>query len=142
MGASRGASGVSGTTTAQQGRPQPVTLAVTCSAINAIAGIIYSAAWPNLDQRGTTLVVSLVLGTIIAGAAWFLWGGARWGAIAVVAVSAFNLLLGLPVYFTGEAASMIVAATFSIVLSALVIAFVFAPSARTFWGSPERAQAT
>ena len=121
-------------TPAGSGRPTAVVWAAVLSVINGAGGFIFSAAWPDVDERATTVIVSLVMATLMIGTAWWLLSAARWGAIGVVAVNAFNILLGVPAYFAGVEAGIIVGATISIVLSAVTIWFVFTPAAREFWG--------
>jgi hypothetical protein len=115
-------------------RPASLVGAFFCSLINGAGGFIFSAAWPDVDERATTVIVSLVMATLMIGTAWWLLSGARWGAIGVAAVNAFNVLLGVPAYFAGVEAAIIVGATISIALSVLTIWLVFTPAARQFWG--------
>ena len=123
-------------------RPTAVVWAAALSVINGVGGFIFSAAWPDVDERATTVVVSGIVAAIMIAVAWWLLGGARWGAIATVAVNAFVILLGVPAYFSDVGAAVIIGATISIVLSALTIWFLFTPAAREFWNSRERPRAT
>lgn len=125
---------MSGASNGTQQRPAAVILAVACSVVNGVGGAIFSATWPDVDERATTVTVSIVVATILIGAAWWLLGGSRWGAIATLAVNAFSVLLAVPAYFTGQNAAFIVGATISLVLSVLTIWFVLTPSARAYWG--------
>jgi hypothetical protein len=129
-------------TLAGSDRPPSVVWAAVLSVINGVGGFIFSAAWPDVDERATTVVVSGIVGAIMIGAAWWLLGGVRWGAFATLAVNGFNILLGVPAYFADVRAAFIVGATISIVLSALIIAFVLSPAARSFWGNRAGAMAT
>jgi hypothetical protein len=132
----------SSTAVMQGSRPQAVTLAVALTVVNVSFGVISMAVFPDIEDFATVLTVSIVLGALMLAAAWFLWRGARWGAIAAIAVNAFNILIGLPAYFTGQTASFIIAATVSMVLSAGTIAFIYSQSARRFWGAQREPAAT
>jgi hypothetical protein len=103
-----------------------------------VGGVIFSAAWPDLDDRGTVITVSTVAGLLMLAAAYFLWSGNRWGAIATIALNVLNILAGIPSFFDTSADGFVVGAATSIVLSLAIIALVMMPVSRAFW-SRERA---
>lgn len=113
-------------------RPQAIQWAVIATAVNAIGGVLFAAFWPDLEDRGTILTVSIVLSLLMLGGAAWLWTGARWGAIATLANHGLNVLLTLPGYFQGDA-EFIVGGSISLALSVIAIVLVLRPEARAFW---------
>lgn len=122
-------------------RPTPIVWAVILTAANAVGGVIFTVAMPDLEDRGTIVPVSIVAGALLLAVAWFLWSGARWAAIATVALNLINVLMAIPAYFADDGAFML-GATVSIILSVLTIALVLSPAARAFWGGTQRTVAT
>jgi hypothetical protein len=114
-------------------RPSAVQWAVVIAVINAVGGAIFSAAWPDLDDRGTVITVSTVAGLLMLAAAYFLWNGNRWGAIATIALNVLNILAGIPAFFDTSTDGFVVGAATSIVLSLAIIALVMMPVSRAFW---------
>jgi hypothetical protein len=99
---------------------------------------MFSAAWPDLDDRGTVVAVSTVAGLLMLAAAYYLWNGNRWGAIATLVLNILNILLGIPAFFDVSTGGFVVGAATAIVLSLATIALVLMPVSRAFWngGSP------
>jgi hypothetical protein len=114
------------------GVPKYVKWAAGASVLNAVLGVLFSVAWPDLEDRSTVIVVSIVLGALLVGSALWLLSGSRWGAIATMAVNGFNILLTIPAFFEAEAAFAVGGAV-SMALSVAAIAFVLHPQARSFW---------
>ena len=100
------------------------------SVLNGVLGVVFAIAWPDLEERGTVIPVSIVLGSLIIGAVLWWRTGARWGRIAVIVVNSINILLAAPAFFTDQDGSFMLAAGVSVALSAAVIAFVLRPPAR------------
>ena len=118
-------------------RPTAVVWAFALSIINGVGGVIFTAAWPDLEDRSTVLPVSIVIAALLIAAAWFLYNGNRWGAFATLVLNAFNILLAIPGYFDSDV-GFIVGGTITIILSALTLALVLSPGARAFWGGVSR----
>jgi hypothetical protein len=102
------------------------------SVINGVGGVIFTAAWPDLEDRARALLVSIVIGTLLVTTAWFLSNGNRWGAIAALVLNALNILLAIPEYFDPQMA-FIVGGTITVTLSALTLGLALSPGARAFW---------
>jgi hypothetical protein len=113
-------------------KPRYILWAVVATVVNAVVGVIFAVAWPDLEDRGTIVVVSIVIAALMVGFSLWLWRGSRWGAIGVLAINAFNILLGLPGYFTGEG-DIMVGITISVVLSVAAIVLLLLPEGRAFW---------
>ncbi len=121
--------------------PQLIVWAIALNIVNAVGGIIFTVAWPGLENRGTMIIVSLVLGALLVGTAWFLGDGSRWGAIGNMILNAFNILLAVPGFFDPSGSAVVAAAIVSIALSSLVIALILSRESRAFWRGHERALA-
>ena len=116
------------------GRPMPVVWAVALTLVGAVGGILATAFWPDLEDRGFVLTVSVVAAVLLSIAAYFLWQGNFWGGIAVIALNALNILSCVPGYFddTGPD-SLVIVLTLAIVLSAGAIVAALVPGAREYW---------
>lgn len=114
-------------------RPQPVVAAVVLIAVNAIGGVIASAAWLDIEDRGSLVIGSLVLAALLLIPAWFLWQGKKWGAYAAIATNALNILATVPFFFEPEPASLAIPAGISVALGVAAIVLIWQPSARAFW---------
>ncbi len=112
--------------------PAAVTGALVLSIINGVGGVIFTAAWPGIEDRGTVLPVSIVIGALLIAAAWLLSTGNRWGAIATLILNGLNVLLAIPGYFDANVGFMI-GGTITIVLSVLTIGLVLSSEARAYW---------
>ena len=112
--------------------PKPVTWALGLTIFNAVVGWVFSLAWPDLDDRGTIIVVGTVLTVLMLGGCLWLANGAKWGAIAFIVANAINALLALPGFTQGDVA-FAVAGAISGLLSVAAIVLVFRPEARAFW---------
>jgi hypothetical protein len=113
-------------------RPRPILYAVVLMVINAVGGPLFGALAPDVDDRGTVIVVRSVLGLIMLAVAAWLWMGSRWGAWASIAINVFNILLAIPAYFAADGVFM-AGATISILLSLGTIWFIWTPEAKAFW---------
>jgi hypothetical protein len=118
-------------------RPSAITWAAAANVANAVIGVVYAIAWPDLDERATILTVSCVLGVIFIAAAWYLYNGSRWGAIASILVNAFSILLTVPGFFQFDSPSEIVALVVSLALSIAAIVLALTPAARDYWRPSE-----
>lgn len=107
-------------------------LTASPAVINAVGGMLFTVVAPDLEDRGTVIGVSIVLGVLMIGAALWLCRGSRWGGIATIAVNVFNVLLTIPAFFEADAAVMVGGAV-SLVLSVATAAFVLHPESRAFW---------
>lgn len=114
-------------------QPREVVWAVLLSVVNAVGGVIYTIAWPDLDDRGTVMTVSIVLAVLLLAASWFTWNGVRRGAIALLVVNAVNVLLTIPAFFADLDGASIAGAVVSLVLSAGAIAALWMAPARAYW---------
>ena len=123
-------------------RPAFVQWAVILTVINAVGGVVFSALWPDLEDRGTVLSVSIVVAVLMLAAAYFLWNGKRWGGWAVIVLNVLNIISALPAYFVDDADDMVVGATISIALSLATLVLLWMPEARAYWNGRERALAT
>jgi hypothetical protein len=119
-------------TQAMQGVPRPVVWAVGLTVFNAVAGVLFSAAWPDLDDRGTMIVVGSVISLIMLAGAWLVWRGLKRGGIAFIVINALNALLAIPGLFEGEAAFAI-GGVISAVLSVASIVLILRPEAKPYW---------
>ena len=84
--------------------PRPVIWAAALTVFNAVVGFAVAAVWPDIDDRGTLIVVGGVLTLLMLGATLWLWRRAKWGGIAFIAINAVNALSALPALFAGDAA--------------------------------------
>jgi hypothetical protein len=114
-------------------RPDPIKWAVILIAVNAIGGLIFSLALPDVDDRGTFIAVSTVFTVVMLVTGWFLWNGSRWGSIAALVVQALNILLAIPALFQADPKGMIPGALVSILLSIAAIVLALRPDARAYW---------
>jgi hypothetical protein len=119
-------------TQAMQGVPRPVVWAVGLTVFNAVVGFLFSAAWPDLDDRGTIIVVGSVLTVIMLAASWLVWRGLKWGGIAFIVINALNALLAIPGLFEGEVA-FAVGGIISAALSVASIVLILRPDAKPYW---------
>jgi hypothetical protein len=116
-------------------RPQFILWATILIAVNAIGGVLFSTLWPDLDDRGTVVSVSIVIAAIMLVTAWFLWNGNRWGTIAAIVVQALNMLLALPGFSESD---MIAGVLITLLLSVATIVLVLLPESRAFWNGGRR----
>jgi hypothetical protein len=119
-------------TQAMEGVPRPVVWAVGLTVFNAVVGFLFSAAWPDLDDRGTIIVVGSVITAVMLLTSWLVWRGLKWGGIAFIVINALNALLAIPGLFEGEAAFAI-GGVISAVLSVASIVLVLRPEAKAYW---------
>lgn len=124
------------------GRPTFVTWAAVLIVINAVGGLLFTALWPDLSDRGTVFTVSCVFAALFLLSAWFLWKGSRWGAIGTIVINVLNILLGIPGFFDPDPKSLLVGLIISIVLSLATIGLVLMPESRTYWNGPNGSAAT
>lgn len=115
-----------------EAKPKPVLYALVLSVINGLGGLLFCAIWPDLDDRGTVIVGSLIFAVLMIGFAAWMWAGSRWGGWGTIAVNVISILASIPAYFAGDA-GLEIGGTISLVLSALTIWFVWTPEARAFW---------
>ena len=115
-------------------RPTPIFWAVVLTAINAVGGVVATAFWPDLEDRGFVLTVSIVGGLLLLVAAYFLWNGNFWGAIGAIALNALNIVAAIPGYFddTGPD-SLVIGITITIALSVGALVGILMPAGRAFW---------
>jgi hypothetical protein len=123
-------------------RPRDIQWAVILVLINAVGGFIATFALPDVDDRGTFIVVGGIISLVLLATAWFLWQGNRWGSIAAIVANALNILLCIPAFFDPDPASLAVGAAVSMVLSIGTIFFALTPSARAFWNTRAAVPAT
>jgi hypothetical protein len=119
-------------TQAMEGVPRPVVWAVGLTVFNAVVGFLFSAAWPDLDDRGTIIVVGSVITAVMLLTSWLVWRGLKWGGIAFIVINALNALLAIPALFEGEVAFAI-GGLISAALSVAAIVFVLRPEAKPYW---------
>lgn len=112
--------------------PRPVTWAAGLTVFNAVVGFLFGALWPDLDDRGTVLVVGGVLALLMLGASYLFWRATRWGGQAFIAINALNILLALPAPFQGEVA-FAVGGIVSGLLSVAAIVLALRPEAKAHW---------
>ena len=82
-------------------RPREIQWAVWLVVINAVGGFLASLFWPDIEDRGTFIIVGAVLAAVLLVTAWFLWQGNRWGSIAAIVANGLNILLSVPAFFDG-----------------------------------------
>jgi len=116
--------------------PAPVRRAVILAAAHGVGGLVFAAMAPGLEDRGAVFGVGLVFGLLYAVAGWSTWTGSRGGAIALIALNAFNIVAWLPYFADSDPVSMVVGGVISIVLSAATIGLLFHPLARAFRNRP------
>ncbi len=116
--------------------PAPVRRAVILAAAHGVGGLVFAAIAPGLEDRGAVFGVGLVFGLLYAVAGWSTWTGSRGGAIALIALNAFNIVAWLPYFADSDPVSMVVGGVISIVLSAATIGLLFHPLARAFRNRP------
>ena len=116
--------------------PAPVRRAVILAAAHGVGGLVFAAMAPGLEDRGAVFGVGLVFGLLYAVAGWSTWTGSRGGAIALIALNAFNIVAWLPYFADSDPVSMVVGGVISIVLSAATIVLLFHPLARAFRNRP------
>ncbi|MBX7111546.1 MAG: hypothetical protein K1X87_06840 [Dehalococcoidia bacterium] len=112
--------------------PRPVIWAAALTVFNAVVGFAVAAVWPDIDDRGTLIVVGGVLTLLMLGATLWLWRRAKWGGIAFIAINAVNALSALPALFAGDAAFAVIG-VISALLSVAAIVFVLRPEAKPYW---------
>jgi hypothetical protein len=115
--------------------------ALILSVVNGLGAELYGAVAPNIDERATVVTVGAVITVIMIGTAWWLLGGSRWAAIAVIAVNAISILMGVPPFFDGSGGSFLFGDVVSLILSALTIACVLSPDARGYWNAATKRMA-
>lgn len=120
------------------GRPTFVTWATVLIVINAVGGLLFTALWPDLSERGTVFTVSCVFAALFLLSAWFLWNGNRWGAIGAIVINVLNILLAIPGLFDPDEKGFIVGASISIVLSLATIVLLVMPESRAYWNGGRR----
>ena len=116
--------------------PARVRRAVILAAAHGVIGLAFAAIAPGLEDRGAVFGVGLVFGLLYAVAGWSTWTGSRGGAIALIALNAFNIVAWLPYFADSDPVSMVVGGVISIVLSAATIVLLFHPLARAFRNRP------
>ena len=116
--------------------PAPVRRAVILAAAHGVGGLVFAAIAPGLEDRGAVFGVGLVFGLLYVVAGWSTWTGSRGGAIALIALNAFNIVAWLPYFADSDPVSMVVGGVISIVLSAATIGLLFHPLARAFRNRP------
>jgi hypothetical protein len=110
-------------------RPTSVTAAAVLLGILSLLNLL----GPLLPSEGVPAVVvygGIVLGIVGLLAAGGLWVLKRWGVWLAVVVSALNLLSAAPGIPFGPNAALRVAATVTVVVSALIIVLVVIPASR------------
>jgi uncharacterized membrane protein (DUF2068 family) len=110
-------------------RPPAVTVAAVLLGILSLLNL----AGPLFPSEGVPAVVvygGLVLGAVGLLAAAGLWLLKRWGVWLAVVVSALNLLSAAPGIAFAPNAALWVAATATVLLSALIIVLVLVPASR------------
>lgn len=73
-------------------------------------------------------------------AAYFLWNGNKWGAIATLVLNGLNVLAAVPGFFDPEPTSLVVGVIVTIVLSVATIVLLLMPISRAFWNGANRLQ--
>ncbi len=110
-------------------RPTYVTVAAVLLGILSLLNLL----GPLLPSEGVPAVVvygGIVLGVVGLVAAAGLWVLKRWGVWLAVVVGALNLLSAAPGMPFGPNAALRVAATVTVVVSALIIVLVVIPASR------------
>jgi uncharacterized membrane protein (DUF2068 family) len=110
-------------------RPTYVTVAAVLLGILSLLNLL----GPLLPSEGVPAVVvygGIVLGVVGLVAAGGLWVLKRWGVWLAVVVGALNLLSAAPGIPFGPNAALRVAATVTVVVSALIIVLVVIPASR------------
>jgi uncharacterized membrane protein (DUF2068 family) len=110
-------------------RPTPVTVAAVLLGILSLLNL----AWPLFLLEAVPAVVvygGVVLGIVGLVAAGGLWVLKRWGAWLAVVVSALNLLAAAPGIAFPSNGALWVAATVTVLFSALIIVLVLVPASR------------
>lgn len=122
------------------GRPQAISSILALNVVNAVLGVGYGAIWPDVDERGTVVVVSLLFAITTIATALVLLMGMRWAAIGNALFNALSALLAIPGFMQGNGAVFDVLNAVSVLICAVTIALIFSPAARSFW-SQRRAPA-
>jgi len=112
--------------------PAPVRWAIILTAANAIVSLAVVFLIPDLEERGTMIVVGSILSAAFLAACWFAATAPRWGGVALIGVNALNLLLSLPMVVDIDPALLVVGAITSVLPSVAAIALMFFPEARAF----------
>lgn len=110
-------------------RPTSVTVAAVLLGILSLLNLL----GPLLPSEGVPAVVvygGIVLGVVGLVAVGGLWVLKRWGVWLAVVVGALNLLSAAPGIPFGPNAALRVAATVTVVVSALIIVLVVIPASR------------
>ena len=110
--------------------PAPVRWAIILTVINAVGGLLLVFVLPDLEDRGTMIVVGSIITAVLLAACWFAATAPRWGGIALVVVNALNVVLMLSFFADPGEALLGVSATVSILLGLAAIALLFLPEAR------------
>lgn len=84
-----------------EGRPPALVAAVALTLLGVVGGF---ATLPLIPDDAPSFVLPLVIGVSLVTvlAAWGLWQCAKWGAVLVFVISAFNGLTGLPGIFADD----------------------------------------
>lgn len=115
--------------------PREIVWAVGATAVNAVLGFLFSAFWPDLEDRATVITFGGILTLLMLGASLWLWRRSRWGGIAFIVVNALNALTAFPALFQDDTA-FAVGGVVSGLISVAAILLVLRPQAKPYWRSP------
>jgi uncharacterized membrane protein (DUF2068 family) len=118
-------------------RPQTVTVAAILLAILSLANLI-SPLLPSEGVPAFVIYLGVVLGIAGLVAAAGLWMLRKWSRWLTIILSALNLLSAAPGMAFAPNASLQVAATITVVVSALIIVLVVLPTSRRALANAEQ----